>query len=367
MNPSSAPKAQATQKKSFIQRAFPVPKSLILSNMAIDTTDDKLRFFELSHNRGTISPKAHGSIPFPHIHLGSLNEKSRLEAVTALSAWAASQKCTNARLVIHEGEAYVFKVSIPTVNHTEMRAAIEGILEENVPVHPSEAVFEFDVISKDTATGTSIVAVSVLSKRPTGEIIDLFNESGIEIISVETEARALARSLFTKDDTDVHAVISINEHHSVVFIVEKGAVIFSSALEVGSADLDKAIAKEFGITEAAAHELKLEKAFTDGDGDMKIFAAMAPVFSIIQDELGKMLVYWRTQNKKNNQVREIKNIVLSGGDTLIAGFSRYISNDAKIPTKIGSVWTNILSVEETVPDILHRDSFEYGTVIGALL
>ena len=367
MNPSIVPKAQATQKKSFMQRAFPVPRSLILSNMAVDISDDRLRFFELHHNHNSITAKAYGSTAFPHIHLGSLNEKSRAEAIAALTTWASAQKCNSVRLVIHEGEAYVFKVKIPTVKQGEMRAAIEGILEENVPVHPSEAVFEFEVISKDIEANTSTVAVSVISKKTSGEMIDLFMASGIQVVSIETEARALARSLFPKNDSEIHAVVSINEHHSVVFIVEKGAVVFSSTLEVGSVDLDQAIAKEFGITEAAARELKLEKAFAESDGDMKLFEAMAPIFSIIQDELGKMLVYWRTQNKKTNEVREIKNIILSGSDALIAGFSRYISSEAKIPAKTGSVWTNILSVEETVPDILYRDSFEYGTVIGALL
>ncbi len=367
MNPSTVPKAQVSKKKSFIQRAFPVPRSLILSNMAVDISDDRLRFFELHHNRDSLTAKAYGSIPFPHVHLGSLNDKSRAEAVAALTTWAAAQKCSSVRLVIHEGEAYVFKVKIPTIKQGEMRAAIEGILEENVPVHPSEAVFEYEVISKDADTNTSTVAVSVISKRTAGEMMDLFTASGVQVVSIETEARALSRSLFAKQDGDIHAVVSINEHHSVVFIVEKGAVVFSSTLEVGSVDLDQAIAKEFGITEAAARELKLEKAFAESDGDMKLFEAMAPIFSIIQDELGKMLVYWRTQNKKTNEVKEIKNIILSGSDALIAGFSRYISSEAKIPAKTGSVWTNILSVEENVPDILYRDSFEYGTVIGALL
>lgn len=367
MNSPSVDKALAIKKKGFIQRAFPVPKSLILSNMAIDVSDSRLRFFEVSRNRDEITPKSYGSMEFPNLHLGSLNEKSRNEAIAALTTWAKNQKCESARLVIHEGEAYVFKITVPTTIQSEIRASIEGVLEENVPVHPNEAVFEFDVISKDTTAGTSLVAVSVISKGPAREIIEIFNASGIQVVSLETESRALSRALFPKHDEGTHAVISINEHHSVIFIVEKGAVVFSSALEVGSIDLDRAIAKEFGITQPAARALKLEKAFSESDGDMKLFEAMAPTFSLIQEELGKMLVYWRTQNKKNNQVKEIKSIVLSGGDTLIAGFSRYVTSEAHVPVKPGSVWTNVLSVEENIPNILYRDSFEYGTVIGALL
>lgn len=367
MNSSLAHTHLPIRKVRFMQKAFPVPRSLILSNVAIDISDEKLRFFEFSRSRGIVSMKNYGSVPFPHLDLGSVSDKTRAESIAALKAWASGTKYRSARIVIHEDEAYVFRVSIPTTNNREMRAAIEAVLEENVPIQPSEAVFEFDVISKDETTHTSIVAVSVLSKKSTGELIDIFGQSGIEVVSVETEARALTKTLFPKHDEGVHAVISIGEHHSIVFIVEKGAVVFSSTLEVGSADLDQAIAKEFSITEPEARALKLEKAFVESDGDMKLFEAMAPIFSVIQDELGRMLVYWKAQGKKNKETKDITNIVLSGSDALIAGFSRYISVNSEIPAKIGSVWTNVLSIEENVPEILLRDSFEYGTVIGALL
>lgn len=367
MTPQSIDKNYVGQKKTFIQTAFPVPRSLILANIAVDISDDKLRFYEFARNRGTVTTKSYGSIAFPHIDLGSLNDKSRAEAVTALKSWATAQKCKSTRIIIHEDEAYVFKVSLPTTNNRELRSFVESVLEENVPISPSDAIFEYEILSKDTATQTTVVAVSVISKKSAGALIDLFAEADVQVVSIETEARALAKALFPKNDEHIHAVVSIMEHHSVICIVEKGAVVFSSAMEVGSADLDQAIAKEFAITEQAARELKLEKAFVESDGDMKMFEAMVPIFSIIQDELDRMLVYWRTQSKKNKETKEVSNIVLAGNDALIAGFARYISINAKLPTKVGSVWTNVVSVEETVPDIFLRDSFEYGTTIGALL
>lgn len=367
MNPPVVDNKKNKQPRSFLEKAFPVPKSLILSETAIDISDGNLRFFEFSESRGILKPKAFDSLPFPRLNLGTLSEKLRTEAISALKTWASKKKCDAARVVIHEGEAYVFKVTIPTLHHHEMRAAIEALLEENVPVKPDEAVFEFDVISKDHETQTSTVAVSVISKKSAATLIDIFKESGIEVTAIETESRALARCLFPKETKKVFAVISIAEHHSIVFIVENGAVVFSTAMEIGSVDLDQAIAKEFGITEPEARALKMEKAFMESDGDMKLFEAMAPIFSIIQDELGKMLIYWKAQGKKGKDVEHVSKIVLSGRDALIAGFARYIALNSKIPTKIGSVWTNVLVIEDEVPQILFRDSFEYGTVIGALL
>jgi Tfp pilus assembly PilM family ATPase len=366
MNPSTSIN-QGASKKSFLKRAFPVPRSLILSNTAVDITDGSLKFFELNRARSEVKIKSYGTAPFPAAHIGMMSEKSRSEAVNALKQWSASKKCTAVNGVIHEGDAYVFRVTVATTNRSEMRAAIEALLEENVPIHPSEAVLEYSIVSRDIANQTSIVAVSVLSKKVLADYFDLFDQAGIKVVSVDTESRSLARSLFRKNDAGVHAVISIADHHTVLFIVDRGAVVFSSSVEVGSVDLDKAISKELGISEAEAHKIKKEKAFNEGENDMKIFEAMMPIFSIIQEELGKMLVYWRNQTKKGQEVRLVEDIVFSGIDTMISGFSRYITITSKIPTRQGSVWTNVLSIDESVPDIMLEESYRYGTVIGNLL
>jgi Tfp pilus assembly PilM family ATPase len=362
--PSAQPDAV---KRSFLERAFPVPRSLILSDVALYVADGTLRYFEFSRSRGKVHPKKFGSSPFPRFHLAALDEKMKADAVASLKKWAVDNRYSAVRAVVHEDEAYVFKVTVPTASEGEIRAAIEGVLEENVPIPPGDAIFEYDVIAVDQKLQETTVAVSVLSHNSILESIGLFETAGLSVISLDTEARALARALFSKGDRGVHVVLSLTDHHSIVFIVENGAVVFSSSLKTGSIDLDKAIARAFNITEAEARKMKLEKAFTDIDGDTKCFEAMLPVFSFIRDELAKVLVYWKGQAKHERHFRDVNDIVLCGSDAMIAGFDRYVAVTAKTPTRVGSVWTNVLSINENVPELPRRESLDYGVVIGTLL
>ena len=356
-----------TAKKSWFTSAFPVPRTLHLSDVALYISDGMLRFFEFSRARGRVYPKNFGTLHFPRFHLNALNEKSREEVITALKKWALERRYKRVRAIIHEDEAYVFKVTVPTASERELREAIEAVLEENVPIPPSDAVFEYEIMSVDRAAGETTVAVSVLNQASVLEATEIFASAGLEVVSIDTEARALARALFPPNDPGIHAVLSIAEHHSTISIVESGAVVFSSSLKVGAADIDKEIAKVYGLTEEAARAMKLEKAYTEIDGDMKLFEAMLPVFSVIRDEIGKVLVYWKGQSKKDKHFRDVADIVLVGSNAFIAGFDRYIAITTKIPARVGSVWTNVLSVNETVPKLPRKDSLDYGVVIGALL
>jgi Tfp pilus assembly PilM family ATPase len=355
------------RKKSWVRSAFPVPRSLILSDVSLDVSDGTLRYFEFARSRGRLRPRSWGASPFPRIHIGASDEKLKAEAIAALSAWSKERKVRAIRAVIHEDEAYVFKVTMPTADPAEIRPAIEALLEENVPIPPSDAIFEYDIIACDPKLGETTAAVTVLSQKSVSEYLDLFGAAGLDAISLDTESRSLARALFAQSDTGVHAVLAIAERHSIVFIVERGSVVFSSSLEVGSRDLDRAIAKTLGLGEEEARKLKDEKAFAEEGGDMKLFEAMLPVFSTIRDELSKVIVFWKAQAKKERDFKDIEDVVLTGSDSLIVGFSRYVSLTSKTSAKIASVWTNVLSTDEALPMIAKNESLDYGAVIGNLL
>lgn len=353
--------------RNWLTRAFPVPNALIIANTSIDISDGTMRFIECSRNKGFLSPKQFGVIPFPQLHTRSFDEKSKKEAGEILENWVRETGNKRLRAIIHEDEAYVFKATVPTTHPLEIRSAIEGLLEENVPIPPSEALFEYTTIACDTTLNESTVAVSVISKKSVENYIQLFAEHDIEIISLDTEARALTKAIFKPEDTDVHVVIAISKKHSTVFIVEKRAVVFSSSVEVGQDDINTSIAKTLTVDIQEAEKLKKEILVSGTKGDVKIFEAMMPVFSVIRDELTKIITYWKTQSKKERDFKNISNIVLLGSDASIEGFLEYIESASKIPTHIGSVWLNTITPNESLPELHKNESLDYGALIGTLL
>lgn len=340
---------------SFIQKAFPVPRALYLSHASLDISDGIVRFFEFSRSQGQLIPKAFAAGSLPRIHISSADESLRKEAVKALTAFADEHHINTVDALIHEGEVYVFKTKVPTTNESEIHAAIEGSLEENVPVHPNEALFEYDILSVDCVRNETTVAVSVVSDKTINAYVDLLQAGTVVPVSFDTEARSAARALFAKGESGVHVVLCIKQNHSVVFIVEQGKVAFSSSIEIGSSDIDKALAKTFTTS---------TDIFSD---DPKIFEALAPVISAIRDEVHKVIVYFDSQEKKQGGTATVSSIVLAGSYAAIPGILPYFAGSVKLPARLGSVWTNVLSPEKTLPRLTMRESLDYASSIGILI
>jgi len=298
--------------------------------------------------------------------MGKMDE-DRSSAKLALASFAREKGYKKAHVIVHEGEAYVFCVIVKTINPGELRVSIESVLEENVPIPPSEAVFEFDVLDVDRVRGETLVAVSVVSEKTLVNYVDLFTSAGIYPVSFDTEARALSRALFSPSDMSTRVVISVGKNHTTAFIAQGGAVVFSSSIDVGSVDIDASVAKAFGISVEEAEVMKDAKGFEGENEDPKLFVAMSPVLSIIREELTKVLVYWKSQGRKERDLKEISEIILCGRDSSLSGFSRYLSAHSKLPVRLGSVWTGVPLPEGVVPELSLEDSLDYGSVIGGLI
>jgi len=336
-------------KASFIKRAFPVPRALILSDVSIDISDGVLRYFEVASSKGELRPKAYGSEEVARFHRGVKDEKTVALVADSLKAFSAKTGYQAVKAIVHEGDAYVFKLKVPTVRLDEIRPAIESALEENVPIAPSDALVEYDIVSVDQAKKETVVSVSVLSEKIVSEFVRILEMGNLVPVSIETESRAIARAVISPDDTKTHVILSIKAHHSIVFVVERGKVTFSSSIEVGAADLEKAQSKAEDTTET------------------KLFEAMIPVFATIRDEISKVVVYHKTEAKKQGISGDFEDIILLGSSSKIPGFVRYVSLATKLPTKIGSVWTNIISPAQEIPDLDESKSLDYGSLIGAHL
>lgn len=355
-----------TSKPSLLDRAFPVPHSLIMSEVALSVHDGELRFSQITHSHGKPSPKAFGVILLPEIRLDGQDQKSREEALKILSTFATEHDYRSVRVIVHEDEAYVFLLTVPSIDPSTFRSAIESSLEENVPIPPSNALFEYQIVSLDEVRNETVLSVTVLPEKAVGAYNDLLRAGGLFPVSFETEARALSRALVREGDDTVHALLHIGRRHSVMAIVEKGVVSFSSSIGVGSFDIVKVVSKSLNVSLEEAERLILEKGFETGKEDMQIFDAGMPVLSTLHDEIGKMLVYWKARNKKG-PTAPLSDIIISGKYSLMNGVAKYIAVTSQLPVKIGSVWTNILDTQDVPPEVSLGDSLDYGSVIGTLI
>jgi type IV pilus assembly protein PilM len=264
-----------------------------------------------------------------------------------------------------DSKAYLFRISLPYLSPKELRGAIELQLEENVPLPLAESVFDYTVISHDPKINKMEISVAVFPKNLLNGYIQLLKDVDLIPESFYLTAGAVARCVIKEEDMRTCMIVNIDEQNTGVYIVSDGVVQFTSNLNFGAATLTLAIQKQFSLTPEKAEEFKKDKDFMKNKENMEMFFSLINPLSSLRDEVSRLSNYWNNYKDKNGHVgKKVERIILCGGDASLTGLDEYLSQSLKIETVVGNVWTNVLSLNETIPTLSFDDSLRYAAAIG---
>ncbi len=341
---------------------FPVPQYLMMPHVGIHITDEAIYAVEyMRTSRGKEIRKAIvEKLPSGAIEAGYIHDA---KAVTASLQKIKSEFTTNFVVAgLPEEKMYLFRTEISPEQHdTEIRQGLEFKLEENVPVSPAEALFDFERIPD-----THEVSVSVVPTKVVDAYLSVFKDAGYVVKAFHNEARAIRRaivsdSLAQKSLTCV--ILHCMGNKTGIYIVSKGVVCFTSTVPYGGNSITEALAKSFKVSYEEALKIKKEKGVTDTKESRAVFEAASNTISVIKDELVRVIQYWDSHEKK---LGDITKVVLCGHDTLITGFSAYIARNTNIQTELAHAW-NAIDHEGYVPHIERVDSLDYVASAGLAL
>ena len=71
--------------------------------------------------------------------------------------------------------------------------------------------------------------------------------------------------------------------------------------------------------------------------------------------------------KRGKIDRQIKKVILCGGDSNLVGLSEYFSVSMKVSVEMANVWVNITNTEKYIPDISFNQSLAFASALGLAL
>ena len=238
----------------FLDRAAPVPNWLSLGAAGLDITDRAVRVVKLAR-------EAHGLVPTCAVEvcvepLSAAPDQSGVRRATcktlAEALTLAAGDCGLRAVVasIPEKKTYTFVASVPFLAGESVSQALEFRVQENVPLPPDEVAFDYQVLGGGHG-GHLDVAVSAVPRAEVEAVIRLVEGAGLEVVGLQTEARALARALVPDGDGTPYLLLNIEPAAVTAAIVERGVVQFSSILTVSGekAALDLASAEAKALRE----------------------------------------------------------------------------------------------------------------------
>jgi Tfp pilus assembly PilM family ATPase len=243
---------------------------------------------------------------------------------------------------------------------------LEFRLEENVPLSPRDALFDYDIVEDDVDDNVFRISVAVYAQETILGYYEACRKAGLMPLSFEVEAQAIARASLRTGDMGTFMIVDFGKTRTGVGIVHKNSLMFTSTVDIGGEQLSDVLRRQVGVEdEDELTKIKNEFGILD-TGERGIREALLSPVSALKEELKMRIDYWDTRSA-HSENRRIEKIILCGGSVNLAGLPEYLTEVLGVDTQRAAVWQNAFSVDTYVPPVTRKYSYGYATAVGLAL
>ncbi len=249
----------------------------------------------------------------------------------------------------------IITVPIPKSSKDDLRPVIEAQARKILPLPLEEMILDSHVLDKEllptvpakepsTALAPTArhirVQITGAPKSLVAKYVELFKAAKLDLVSLETEAFALLRSLVGKDASRV-MVVDIGSERTNIIIAEKGVPFLARVVKTGGGSVTSALASSLGVGVAEAETMKKDMTFQEA-------GSMPPVIEVaikpLIHELRYALELYADQDFHEN--RTVDKIILTGGSSLIPGLVKAVTAALNVNCYLGDPWARIATQPE---------------------
>lgn len=354
-----------------LARWFPTPTLIFPRSAGVDISDSSIKWLVLGEKGEGYRVETYGEelLPEKIVVNGAIKDVEALgQILKKVKKNLGGIDCAHAALP--EEAAYVFEMHVPEgTSREEILHMIEFEFEGRVPIAPEAAVFDFDRIQQHDGLGEEI-GVTVFPRELAETYLAAFNAAGIKLLSLEVEARSIARAVSRRTaEEPITLLVDFGRARTGFAVLKRGIPIFTSTVEVGGDAINRVLMDKLSLSAPEATAFKNEQGLQSLDSAKSPgLDAVMGVASALGDEIARHYHYWDTRrNEQGEQITRVGRVILVGGSSNLNGLTDYIAGRVHAPTIYGDVWQNVCNFDEYIPPINWRTSLQYATAIGLAL
>ena len=317
------------------------------SYLGFDIGQSGIKLVELLNEKGRARLVTYAYSELPNTTLERAFDEDADKVAAHVRKMVAAARCTSKLTVGALPISSVFSsiISVPASNDKELKAAIETQAKKLIPVPLDEITLDSKTIDVGQPGAGGVKATRVLltgaPKALVQKYIEFIKKCGLELLSLETEAFALIRSLIGKDRSSI-MVIDIGAARTNITIVEKGVPFLNRSIASGGIAITQTISKTLGIPYEQAESMKRDirsmQAFSPA-GD--ISPILATLLKPITDEMRYSFNLYQGQTEDGQQKR-IDKIILCGGSALLPKLPEFITSLMNVNAYLGDPWARVV-------------------------
>lgn len=354
-----------------ITRFFPPPQYLMMPSVGVDISDTSLKYIQFERRRvhdSVLELKHWGDLAIPAgvVERGKVHDGAQLSKI--LAEMKEQTKAEYIRVSLPEERAYLFETHVKrSASRKEARSLIEFSLEENVPLSPRDAYFDFDYVGDDEAGSSVRVAVAVYAKETIDSYYEACRAAGMLPLSFEIEAQAIARASVRAPLESTYMIVDFGKTRMGIGIVQRGILMYTSTIDISGALMSAEMREVLGdVSESELTQIKNTRGLLQSKENRAVSAIIKKVIDSAIEELQVRIQYWQTRDTDHAE-RMIRKVILCGGSSNLYGLPEYLFSRLNIPVERAEVWQNAFPLSVRIPPIHRRYSYGYATAIGLAL
>ncbi len=269
---------------------------------------------------------------------------------------------TNAVAALPTFAVFSSVITLPAMSETELAAAIRWEARKFVPLPLEEMTLDWKFIQEPAATAegptkNTRVLLTAAPQNVVKKYLAIFREAGLNLLSLETEAFALERSLVGGGAGAV-MVVDLGAVTTDICVIENGIPLLNRSIDVGGLTITKAIAASLSIDLRRAEQFKRDIGLSATGAAGQIPKTIERTISPIINEIKYNFSLYQSQS-----AQAIEKIVLTGGSSFLPNLPEYLEGLFQLKVYVGDPWARVSYPVDLKP-VLDEVGPQFASAIG---
>lgn len=267
-----------------------------------------------------------------------------------------------------ERKTFIKVIEIPQIPTEEMEGAVKWEIERHIPISIDEVYLDWqlqDISNQEKKDDKLKVLVAVAPKNLVDSYIDLLKQSDLIPIALETESTAIVRCLAEKKLSTQKAVIIIDlgASRTSLIIYDKGAIHYTSTLEISGNEMTNLISKKLNLSFEQAEKAKIICGLDEKKGKGVVKNILEPTIDQFIRKIQESIMYYKTYFPRGNK---IQSILLCGGVGQMKQLNTTIEKNLNIVVQLGNPLINLPKLKKS-EKLTSSHHLPFTTAIGLAL
>lgn len=342
------------------------------SIIGVDIGTSSIKLIELARNQdGTFSLVTYGFVENAPRDLKQVNKEHSNQIATTIKSICAKAGTTTSHASAGLPTYVVFTslISLPRMPKEELDSAVHWEAKKIIPLPLEDIILDYKVLNdtkKETHASLPFlkkdekkeqedarlsneqedlkILITGAAKETVARYTDIFSESALTLVSLETEMFALSRSLVGSEKGEI-MIVEVGAAVTDIIIIEDGIPFLGRSIETGGNALTRAIMNSLNINEKRAEQLKRDMGLVNieqagGGGVPKILKdTIEPIVHEIKYTLELYKNHGVTPSSR--ATGSVEKIILTGGSAFLPHLAEYLSSALDMRVLIGDPWAHV--------------------------